>query len=99
MSRIQPFTYASGRAPEGYVCEACGAKGVRLYRPYSSFRVELKCTACTQKEQGKELTQRDHSCGWMVCAVPDESDGTWWGFTSIPEAGVRWWDGLPKVAA
>lgn len=92
---VEPFTYASALTPARYVCKTCQARGVRLYRHYSSSHIELLCTACTQKEQGEPLAQRGHSCGWRVAAVPTEDGQDWWGFTSVPDEGVLWWDGLP----
>ncbi len=90
------FSYTSGTTPDAYVCSACSASGVRLYRRYCSSHVELTCTECTQKEQGEPLAQADHSCGWRVAAVPLEADpNEWWGYTSTPPKGWKWWDQLP----
>lgn len=30
----------------------------------------------------------------MVPAIPNE-DGNFWGYTSVPEEGVKWWEELP----
>jgi hypothetical protein len=96
---MNAFTYASGAVPEDYVCKDCGAKGVRLYREYQTFLDQqvLRCTACALKNQKK--TEPDnkfaHSIGWLVAAVPTEENDTFWGYTSVPEDGVKWWDRLP----
>lgn len=34
--------------------------------------------------------------GWRVPAVPTEEGDTYWGYTSVPEAGVNWWHRLPS---
>ena len=33
--------------------------------------------------------------GWRVPAVPTEDGKTYWGYTSVPEAGCNWWYSLP----
>ncbi len=33
--------------------------------------------------------------GWRIPAVPTEDGETFWGYTSVPEAGVSWWKRLP----
>ena len=33
--------------------------------------------------------------GGLVPAVPT-NDGTFWGYTSVPADGVKWWRGLPS---
>ena len=106
-----PFSYTNlGVTPEGYVCKDCGAKGVRLYREYQTFlnHQHLRCRECAAKDQKPELdelvasglrdlNEREHSIGWLVAAVPTEEGDTYWGFTSVPQAGVEWWESLPKT--
>ena len=68
-----------------YECHECGAKGVKLWRPYNSFSVDLTCVGCSEEAQGKvwelrpEVTEyhrgrRNPSdqIGWLVPAVPDD---------------------------
>lgn len=33
--------------------------------------------------------------GWLVPAVPTEDGESYWGYTSVPEAGCLWWRALP----
>ncbi len=33
--------------------------------------------------------------GWLVPAVPTKEGDTYWGYTSVPQAGVKWWERLP----
>jgi hypothetical protein len=39
--------------------------------------------------------QRSDQIGWYTPAVPTEENDTYWGYTSVPEAGVKWWYNLP----
>lgn len=34
--------------------------------------------------------------GWLVPAIPTEEGDTYWGYTSVPEAGIDWWRHLPN---
>ena len=45
--RMAPCDY-NGGAPDGYQCDKCGAKGVKLWRDYNTFleHQELACAAC-----------------------------------------------------
>lgn len=92
---------------KGYVykCSECGARGVKLWRQYNTMadNLELLCLRCSEKDQGKELGDSDQ-IGWLVPAVPTElpnADGcipkgeTFWGYTSVPGWGVKWWYKLP----
>lgn len=90
------WSYKEG-TPDDYVCSECSKRGVRLYRGYSSSFVELRCTACALKDQKRSEPDQPSACsiGWLVAAVPTEDDGFWWGYTSVPDAGVNWWNSLP----
>ncbi len=102
MVEIKSFKYSDGKTPEGYVCK-CGASNVRLYREYQTFLEyqELTCTMCAiarynkSHKQSWEPEDKNHSIGWLVAAVPTEDGTTFWGFTSVPQDGVDWWDKLP----
>lgn len=41
---------------------------------------------------------RTDQIGWRVAAVPNEEGDTFWGYTSVPNAGVAWWKRLPTRA-
>lgn len=98
MSEVMtPFSY-SGPPPPEYHCGECTMAGVRLYRQYNTFarNTDLLCTACTENEAKKPVDPHyPDQCGWRVAAVPTEDGTTFWGFTSVPEPGVRWWRDLP----
>jgi len=95
-----PFKYKAGRVPKGYKCDGCGVYGVRLYRHYQTFLEHqvLRCRSCAleSQKQTKPDSDYEHSIGWMVAAVPTEDGTTYWGYTSVPQEGVEWWDRLPK---
>jgi len=86
--------------PTNYICKECGKTGVRLYREYQTFleHITLRCFACALKNQnakGSE-TESKHSIGWLVAAVPTEDNLTYWGYTSVPQSGIEWWERLPE---
>jgi hypothetical protein len=92
--------------PEEYVCSECKASGVKLWRRYQTVAslVHLRCCRCACKIQKISLAEfvdsfgrfiQGDQIGWMVPAVPTEDGETYWGYTSVPEAGVGWWKCLP----
>lgn len=44
-----PADYNSIDVPEGYVCDYCGANGVKLWRQYQTFFPKLYCVVCACK--------------------------------------------------
>lgn len=44
---------------------------------------------------GTEAVSWTDQIGWRVPAVPTEEGNTYWGYTSVPQAGVDWWRRLP----
>ena len=42
---------------------------------------------------------RTDTIGWRVPAVPTEDGSTFWGYTSVPDAGCAWWRRLPTRTA
>lgn len=40
------------------------------------------------------LYGRSDQIGWLVPAVPTEDGETFWGYTSVPDAGCKWWKSL-----
>lgn len=41
------------------------------------------------------VQERTDQIGWRVPAVPTEGFMNFWGYTSVPSAGVKWWRNLP----
>lgn len=90
--------YDTAVTPPEYRCAACGLGGVKLWRGYSSSHVELQCVLCATREQQKPCTlPESDQIGWAVPAVPCEDGSGWWGYTSVPERGCRWWRSLPLL--
>lgn len=100
--------YTTNKVPKNYKCSNCGRKGCKLWRQYQIFvdQVELLCSNCGRKSQGVEydIDQKGYhlgrfniksdQIGWLVPAVPTEDERTYWGYTSVPEMGVKWWRNL-----
>lgn len=88
--------YASRTVPTGYYCTHCGARGVKLWRDYntSADAVDLKCSVCHAPDKVWDPAKGDQFAG-LVPAVPTENGTTFWGYTSVPSAGVAWWWRLP----
>lgn len=108
LSKKYTVDYSKAETPEDYLCCDCGTTGVKLWRDYNTVLSgqELRCAACACKAQNKEDNidaegyghDRYGKCdqiGWLVPAVPCEDDNTFWGYTSVPPAGVAWWRSLP----
>lgn len=89
-----------------YVCGECGAENCKLFRPYQTFLdsagFQLYCVFCAQLDQRKlydpSMPGGKHSIGWLVAAVPTEDGTSYWGYTSVPDEGVKWWDELPLIS-
>lgn len=106
-------SYLDGRIPQNYKCEECGAHGFKLWRMYQSFIPHLRCATCAAKNQDKDITSigkdgtyqtkgkiypKSDQIGWYMPAIPSEEGGSYWGYTSVPEPGIRWWRNLPTLA-
>lgn len=51
------------------------------------------------KHTDSEYGFASDNIGWLVPAVPVEDERqTYWGYTSVPENGVKWWVNLPLRA-
>lgn len=107
MKPIKAFKYTSP-TPEGYECYRCHMTGVKLWREWNTFldQQQLLCHDCIhivkkdQVERNKEMTEtyripETDQLGGMAPAVPTEDGQTFWGYSSVPSAGVEWWKALP----
>lgn len=83
---------------DDYICGRCSAAGVKLWRPRGSSPVlGLLCLSCVEEKAGKKIEPNTFA-PWgahYVPAVPCE-DG-YWGYTSVPQVDVDWWEALPTV--
>lgn len=106
----QPVDYSSTIVPTNYHCHECKVTGVKLWREYHTVldNQTLLCVTCSGKEQGKDVSSiDDRGCitseasgktdqiGWRVPAVLNEENTSFWGYTSVPDAGVNYWKRLP----
>lgn len=101
------INYRDNIVSDEYRCEFCHMTGIKLWRQYSTFHPHLLCANCASKNQKDELILmqpdgfhfRDgdwtDQIGNYVPAVPDEEDLGYWGYTSVPEKGISWWQSLP----
>lgn len=92
-----PVNYSRAVTPAEYKCGCCGATGVKLWRSYNTVLEQqaLKCRACAQVEQKRTHDWNEgDAIGWLVPAVPTVKGDTFWGYSSVPQAGCRWWHQL-----
>lgn len=110
-----PVDYSKIETPSSYRCTCCGVGGVKLWREYQTFleHQKLYCATCAGEAQKEDVSDIDaaglRSCeigagrtdqiGWLIPAVPTENNDTFWGYTSVPQAGVEWWKRLPTLSA
>lgn len=102
--------YSSTALPPGYHCHVCKRYGCKLWREYQTCAdyTELACCDCAAKSQKKDVSdidadgrrgvehgQRTDQIGWRIPAVPTEDGTTFWGYSSVPDAGCEWWRRLP----
>lgn len=89
-------------APDWYRCDRCERQR-RLFRPYNWVRddkIPLLCrkhTVSASKKVDPKFKDRHYryAVGGWVLAVPCENGAAFWGYTSIPEEGLKWWERLP----
>lgn len=108
----KPVDYSKTETPPSYKCGKCQATGCKLWRDYQTFleHQSLLCATCAGQEQGKNVSDidadgmrsshynRTDQIGWRIPAVPTEENDTFWGYTSVPEAGCEWWRRLPTLS-
>lgn len=93
-----------------YTCTRCGVTDCKLWRQYQAFlnHIELMCVDCAAKDQDMKLVdlgpnglhtdkfgRRTDQIGWMIPACPTVEFDTFWGYTSVPEDRIAWWQSLP----
>jgi hypothetical protein len=85
------------RETSAYRCSKCNATGVKLWRQFNAFldHIELLCAPCAEEDQDKEWDPaKGDQIGRYVPAVPTIDGDTYWGYTSVPPEGVKWWHSL-----
>ncbi len=103
MNEIGKVHYDRLGAPDGYRCGGCNAHGVKLWRDYNTFldHQRLRCAACATKEAADDAApvddegrheskygMRTDQVAGMVPAIPTAEGDTFWGYSSVPHAGV-----------
>lgn len=73
----------------------------RAYSDTDHGKVDAEgyCLSYRKDRRGGYSAERSDQIGPCVPAVPDEEGQGYWGYTSVPEAGVRWWRALPTRPA
>ncbi len=74
------------------LCANCAAKDQK--KDISDIDAEGRYTL-DPKTFGR--AQKSDQIGWYVPAVPTEENDSYWGYTSVPQAGCDWWDRLPTL--
>lgn len=102
-SQALPPTYCCSR------CRVPGLKLWRQYNTFLSH-LQLVCAGCIDPavkvgrdgmhtdrygQRSDQMTDRIGTTGSLVPAVPTEQADTFWGYSSVPIAGVAWWRALP----
>ncbi len=94
-------------------CGITGYKLWREYNTFLDYQTLLcaKCAAedqekdvCDIDAQGRHSSDYGHGVreradqiGWYIPAVPSEENDTFWGYSSVPQAGCEWWYNLPTL--
>lgn len=96
--------------PLVYACFTCGAKGQKLWRDYNTVLSAqiLLCLPCLGERAGEKISSSSDQLGGFVPAIPTElpdakgkipKNESYWGYTSVPDWGVKWWHELPPALA
>ena len=108
--RLGKFNYAGADTPKAYRCKRCGVHGVKLWREANLIfadHVVLLCAACLCRRAKCSVARvdaagridsdfgRTDQIGGFLPAVPVPDGTTFWGYTSVPDDGCRWWRELP----
>jgi hypothetical protein len=106
MSKVK-ISYNKPGTPNKYRCDNCKVTHVKLWREYQTQFPNLLCCDCAAKGQKKDISgigldgyrpsEYGRTCqiGWYVPAIPDEEGLGYWGYTSVPQEGIDWWQALP----
>jgi hypothetical protein len=106
----EPIDYSSNHTPSSYVCKECRKHSIKLWRGYNAFTYShiLLCADCSAREEGADISTMDSDgksrsaegiltdkIGGRVPAIPTAENDAFWGYSSVPDAGVQWWRRLP----
>lgn len=103
--------YSSGNTPPDYQCTVCGKSDVKLWRELGVLLpTPLYCTQHAAEHEERSIIDMDANgtipdqftgtptdcIGNFGPAVPTEDGTSYWSYTSIPSAGIAWWQALPN---
>lgn len=90
-----------------YVCGGCGMHGAKLWRGINGGGIQgpdgrtadLLCRTCIEAWRPDRIRpgDDDDQLGDLLPAVP--VGDTFWGYTSVPDAGCAWWNSLPDIGS
>lgn len=83
--------------PFALECVRCAVKSQREPGASSIARTPIRVTHEGRVHGAYEHGGASDQIGWRVPAVPDEEGVGYWGYSSVPRAGVDWWKRLPLV--
>ena len=92
--------YKSGKTPEDYKCEECGATGVKLWREYQTIAtfVTLRCAKCAGKHSNVDVSRMDEQGSIPSDVLPgDKTDNIGWLVPAIPVEGQDTYWGYTSV--
>lgn len=109
----QRIDYSKPPRFNNYHCASCAAGGVKLWRLVyaANTTIGLKCARCLASAAGASTTQISPDRlaritdaidpGQVEPAIPADMDGgaayAYWGVSSVPQAGLDWWQSLPLM--
>lgn len=105
--RETPPNYKCGK------CGATGCKLWREWQTFLEHQTLrcARCAAESEKKDINDIDEhgrhhdpedvfpdrRTDQIGWYTPAVPTEENDSYWGYTSVPDAGCEWWHNLPTL--
>lgn len=107
----EKIDYSTRVTPSNYCCSQCGTTGCKLWRKYQAYSADLLCARCAAQKYDVNISDMDGAgmvtdahgdrtdkIGSYVPAVPDPANRDYWGYGSVPQEGVDWWERLPNTA-
>lgn len=104
---MKRLNYSKRTVPTNYKCCECGKTNIKLWREYMTANPSLYCCECAAKKKGEDIHDigkdgrhtseygETDKIGDYVPAVPIQEGDGYWGYTSVPYEGVKWWKRLP----
>jgi hypothetical protein len=71
-------------------CASCAAKDQEIDIS------QMDCEGIFPRTDALGCTRLTDQIGWYVPAVPDKEGEGYWGYTSVPQEALEWWNKLPN---